>query len=213
MFYFFQSTSFQAALINKMVVKREVCLLTCDGRVRFLSDVWLPAVGTKLCPRLSWPCWASLGPDLLLGCAQKFHVHEVLLSAGADVKRPILPHPKAFQLFCKRDVCLGNPKAGGPLGQQCSMLSDCGVNWVCSPWISGAQVGLSKNAKPKYSIYFQKNVLEKKKLKPSVRGQLRYSHIVVLLPILAVVFQPLFSFLWKKLQEHKQRKDLLGCQI
>lgn len=169
---------------------------------------------TKLCPRLSWPCWASLEPDLLLGRAQKFHVLKVLLSAGADVKRPILSHPKAFQLFCKRDVCLGNLKAREPLDQQCLMLSDRGVNWVCLPWISGAQVGLSKNAKPKYSIYFQKLVLGKKKIKIklSVRDELRCSHIVVLLPILAV-FQLLFSFLWKKLQEHKQRKDLLGCQI
>lgn len=90
-------------------------------------------------------------------------------------------------------------RAPGPGCSQSSVLSDQGVNWVNwvrSPWISGAQVGLNKDANPKCSVYFQKDVLEKKnKIKPSVRGQLRCSHIIILLPILAVVFQLLFSFL------------------
>lgn len=35
-----------------------------DGKFRFLNDVWLPPVGTELCPRLSSTPQTSFCPDL-----------------------------------------------------------------------------------------------------------------------------------------------------
>lgn len=48
-----------------MVIKgREKFDSVSDGKFRFLNDVWLSAVGTEMCPRLSSPIQASFWPDL-----------------------------------------------------------------------------------------------------------------------------------------------------